>query len=337
MTGTRKWLVIQTAFIGDVILSLAVVQRLKATYPNDEIHLLVRAGNEDLAAHHPDLTRVWVWHKKRHKYRRLGSLAQELRREGFHGVINLQRYLATGVLTVFSGAAERRGFTQNPLSFAFTYRTAHSISTPTGTQDYLHEVDRNLKLLTGLCPTHRERPRLHPPPHAEERITGWLGDELPFVALAPGSVWATKQWPLPYWQTLCEKLVACNWTVVVVGGTDIQAFGQELANHRSGKVRNAAGCFSLLESAVLIGRASRLYTNDSGPLHMASALNTPTTALFCSTIPEFGFGPLAEGSVICQTPEALSCRPCGLHGHARCPEGHFRCGQTLLPELVPLI
>ena len=77
------------------------------------------------------------------------------------------------------------------------------------------------------------------------------------------------------------------------------------------------------------------YVNDSGPLHMASAVNAPVTAFFCSTIPKFGFGPLSENSTIIQTTEELSCRPCGLHGLKNCPKKHFKCGLGIeLPEPI---
>jgi heptosyltransferase-2 len=71
------------------------------------------------------------------------------------------------------------------------------------------------------------------------------------------------------------------------------------------------------------------FVNDSAPMHFASAVNAPTTAIFCSTIPKFGFGPLSDQSFVVETNEALSCRPCGLHGKKACPEGHFKCGKTI--------
>lgn len=67
------------------------------------------------------------------------------------------------------------------------------------------------------------------------------------------------------------------------------------------------------------------YVNDSAPMHLCSAVNAPVTAIYCSTIPEFGFGPLSDNSHILQTKEKLSCRPCGLHGFKSCPEKHFKC------------
>jgi heptosyltransferase-2 len=93
-------------------------------------------------------------------------------------------------------------------------------------------------------------------------------------------------------------------------------------------VRNLAGTLSFLQSAALMEKAAMNYVNDSAPLHLASAMNAPVTAVFCSTVPAFGFGPLSDKSHIVEC-ENLYCRPCGLHGKPSCPEGHFRCAMDI--------
>ena len=94
-------------------------------------------------------------------------------------------------------------------------------------------------------------------------------------------------------------------------------------------IENLCGKLSLVETAALFSKAKRVFVNDSGPLHIASAMNTPVTALFCSTVPGFGFGPLSEDSEVIEV-KNLACRPCGLHGKLQCPEGHFKCGKDLI-------
>ena len=86
-----------------------------------------------------------------------------------------------------------------------------------------------------------------------------------------------------------------------------------------------AGKLSFLQSAALIKNARMTFANDSAPLHFASAMNSPVGAIFCSTVPGFGFGPLSERSFIFETNEKLTCRPCGLHVKNECPEKHFKC------------
>jgi heptosyltransferase-2 len=89
----------------------------------------------------------------------------------------------------------------------------------------------------------------------------------------------------------------------------------------------------MLGSAELIGRCAVIVTNDSSPLHLASAMGTPTVAIFGPTVPDFGFGPLAPSSVAVGH-ETLSCRPCHRHGPRRCPLGHFRCMRELTADVV---
>jgi heptosyltransferase-2 len=94
-------------------------------------------------------------------------------------------------------------------------------------------------------------------------------------------------------------------------------------------IKNLCGQLSLRQSALLMKNARMNYMNDSAPLHLASAANAPTTAIFCSTIPNFGFGPLADDAVVIETKESLECRPCGLHGYKQCPKEHFNCAHSI--------
>ncbi|RYG23062.1 MAG: glycosyltransferase family 9 protein, partial [Chitinophagaceae bacterium] len=151
----------------------------------------------------------------------------------------------------------------------------------------------------------------------------------PFVTITPSSVWFTKQYPLEKWADLIEKIPS-DIRVFILGGKD----NEDEASQLTGKVTRKdieilAGKLSFLQSAALMKHAQMNYVNDSAPLHFASAVNAPVTAVFCSTIPGFGFTPLADSSYIVETRLNLDCRPCGLHGKRACPLGHFRCAFTI--------
>ena len=92
---------------------------------------------------------------------------------------------------------------------------------------------------------------------------------------------------------------------------------------------NLCGKLNLLDSAALMKNARRVFVNDSAPLHLASSMNARTTAIFCSTIPAFGYSPLADDSKVVDVGSSLGCRPCGLHGHKSCPMGHFKCSEDI--------
>ena len=327
-------LLIQTAFIGDVILLTALLEYLHQTEPATPVDVLVRRGNEGLLAGHPHVRRVLIWDKKHRKYAALWDLLQQIRTAKYGRVVTLQRFASTGFLTAFSGAPERIGFAKNPLSRFFTRRLLHAIG------DGTHEVIRNLRLLTDARPTPLVPPRLYPSAADEASVVSYAAAG-PYICLAPTSVWFTKQYPEAKWLELLATLPQ-NVRVYLLGGPpDVAACERLAAASGRANVVSIAGKIGLLASAALMRGAVMNYVNDSAPLHLCSAVGAAVTAIFCSTVPAFGFGPLSPVSFIVETKEPLACRPCGLHGHAACPLGHFRCaygievGQLLesLPRL----
>ena len=115
----QKILLIQTAFIGDVVLATALVEKIHASVPAVKIDFLVRKGNESLLKNNPHINEVLIWDKKNNKTKNLFGLIRQIRKNRYDKVINIQRYFSTGLLTAFSGAKETIGFDKNPLSFLF--------------------------------------------------------------------------------------------------------------------------------------------------------------------------------------------------------------------------
>lgn len=315
-------LLIQTAFIGDVILATALLERLHETRPGTPVDFLVRKGNEGLVKDHPHLRRVLIWDKKKDKYLGLWRLLQQIRASHYAEVITLQRFASTGLLTAFSGAPVRVGFDKNPLSFLFTRVVPHIIDVG------VHEVARNLMLLDEDQEIALTRPRLYPTA-ADEAAAARYTAARPYVCLAPTSVWFTKQFPMRQWLALLAALPA-HYTVYLLGGPpDADACAALLrASNRAG-VHNLAGQLSLLASAALMRGAVLNFVNDSAPMHLCSAVDAPTCAVYCSTVPAFGFGPLSSHSWIVELEEELACRPCGLHGYRACPLTHFHCAHGI--------
>ena len=314
-------LLIQTAFIGDVILMTALLEYLHQTEPATPVDVLVRRGNEGLLAGHPHVRQVLIWHKKHRKYANLWQLMRQVRATGYGRVVTLQRFASTGFLTAFSGARERVGFAKNPFSQFFTRRVPHAIG------DGTHEVERNLRLLNKELRTENSsltKPRLYPSATDETAIAPYAAVG-PYICLAPTSVWFTKQYPEEKWLELLAALPASLRVYLLGGPPDVEACERLAAASGRENVTSIAGKIGLLASAALMRGALMNYVNDSAPMHLCSAVGAPVTAVFCSTVPAFGFGPLSPVSFIVETKEALACRPCGLHGHAACPQGHFRC------------
>jgi heptosyltransferase-2 len=314
----KKILIIQTAFIGDVILATALIEKLKEYYPEAQIDFVVRKGCESLLLNHPFLSKIYVFDKQKSKYRHLWQLISEIRQQQYDIAINVQRFTTTGIMTLFSGAKQTIGFDKNPFSVFFSKKIKHTFT------EGKHETQRNQQLIAHLTDNIPAKPRLYPTEKDFSVVLPYQSEA--YVCIAPASVWFTKQLPTEKWVEFIKKL-PFNLKVYLLGGKEDIALCEKIKNSSGNlNVEILAGKLSLQASAALMAKAVMNYMNDSSPMHLASAMNAPTSAIFCSTVPEFGFGPLADKSFIIQTSETLPCKPCGIHGHKDCPEGHFRCG-----------
>ncbi|MCF8231113.1 MAG: glycosyltransferase family 9 protein [Bacteroidales bacterium] len=325
----QKILIIQTASIGDVILATPVLEKLKAHYPEAKIDFLMREGSEPLLRGHPHIRAILSWNKSENKYNNLTQLLGYIRDRKYDLVVNLQRFLSTGILTAFSGAKVTAGFNKNPLSLFFSNRVKHQIGLK---YPEVHEIDRNLKVVDFLNDTTRYKPRLYPGKKAYAKISQYRTQN--YITITPASIWYTKQYPVDKWVQFINN-VPPEYHVYILGAKNDRVVSDEIVKKtRKTNILDLCGQFTLLESAALIAGAEMNYANDSAAQHMASAMNAPVTTVYCSTVPEFGFGPLSDDSKVIQTDEKLDCRPCGLHGYNQCPEGHFKCADIDSSKLL---
>ncbi|MEP7278900.1 MAG: glycosyltransferase family 9 protein [Bacteroidota bacterium] len=323
----QKFLVIQTAFIGDVVLATGLLEKLHAYFPGAEIDFLVRKGNEGLLRFHPFLHETLVWDKREGKLKGLRNLLRIIRSRKYDKVINVQRFTTTGILTAFSGAKEKIGFDKNPLSALFTTKIKHVIST---SQYPKHEIERNNDLIAHFTDGKAFKPRLYPSGNDFAAVASYR--EPSYICIAPSSVWFTKQYPAAKWISFIQQLPPAYYVYLLGAATDKQLCDGIMAACSGKNLFNLCGQLSFLQSAALMKHAVMNYVNDSAPLHFASSVNAPVTAVYCSTLPSFGFGPVSDTGFIVETEEALACRPCGLHGRKACPLGHFKCAYGIKNE-----
>jgi heptosyltransferase II len=315
-------LVIQTAFLGDVVLTTPLLTALAERHgPVDVVTTPAAAA---LLESHAAVREVIRYDKKGRDaglggVRRLGAA---LRARRYARAYLPHRSWRSAALAVLARVPERTGFADSPAAITYTTRVPRARGG--------HEVER----LLALAPGHRG-----PAPAVSLALTAgdeadadrWLaarGVQPGFIALAPGSIWGTKRWP--YYPALASRL---ELPIVVIGGPEDAGLAAQIAAAAPGRAWSAAGELSLQASAVVIRRARALVTNDSAPLHLAAAVATPTVAIFGPTVPEQGFGPrgprdLALGHA------GLRCRPCSAHGPKVCPLGHHRCMRELPVETV---
>lgn len=304
-------LVIQTAFLGDVILTTPLLSALAERF--GPVDVVTTPGAAALLESHPAVRRVLQHDKQRSErgVRGVVQLARRLRAEGYARAYLPHRSWRSGVAARLAGIPERIGFEDAPARWTYTRHVARDLSR--------HEVPRLLALA--------DAPDRYPVSLGitladDTAATAWLdlaGVPQRFVALAPGSIWATKRWDK--FATLAATLDAF---VVTVGGPEDRALGDAVVAAARGGGANAAGALPLRVSAALLGRAAALVSNDSAPMHMAQAVGTPVVAIFGPTVPAFGFAPRGPHDVVLEV-AGLACRPCSSHGPRVCPLGHHHC------------
>ena len=316
-------LVIQTSFLGDTVLTTPLLVQLAR---RGAVDVVTTPASAQLLANHPAVRSVIVYDKRGVDRGLPGfvALSKRLRATQYDTAFMAQGSFRSAALALAAGIPTRVGFDTSTGRWFYTRRV-----------DFREDLHHAARLLRLARPNGRPampeelRPSLHPgdaEKHAVEALLAGhdLAAGTPFVALAPGSVWATKRWP--YYAELAA-LLAGDVRLVVVGGADDAPLARAIISAAPTAI-DATGHLTLLASAELVGRAAAIVTNDSAPLHLASAMGTPTVAIFGPTVPGFGFGPLAPKSIVVGH-AGLACRPCDRHGPQVCPLGHFRCMREL--------
>lgn len=278
--------------------------------------MLVRKGNEQLLENHAFINKVIAWEKRQNKFRNLVKIILSVRKKRYDLVVNAHRFASSGLITLFSRAKKTASFQKNPFSAFFSHVVEHSF-------DGRHEVERNQGLIEPFTDGRPSRPKLYPSQAQLDTVKKY--QHRPYYCIAPASVWFTKQWPKEQWAELVQNLLPGHAVYLLGAPEDHETCEFIKANCPGLEVINLAGKLSLLESAALMKGSIMNYVNDSAPLHLASAMNAPVRAIYCSTSPKFGFGPLSDDGEVIEKEEPLYCKPCGIHGYATCPEGHFKC------------
>ena len=309
MNGT---LVIQTAWLGDTLLTTPLLAALAETH--GPVDVVTTPAAIPLLETNPAVGRVWAYDKRASErgMRPLARLARRLRAARFATAVLPQASLRSGVLAWAAGIPRRVTFAGTPAALLCTDRRPKRGN---------HESERLLALADRPADTHITLVRTQADESAAESALRDAGITSPFVALGPGSARPTKRWP--HYPALAA-LLAQDLPVVVLG-----AQGEGLPRPPAPAphpVTDFTGR-SLRVSAAVLARAAVAVVNDSATMHLAQATGTPVVALFGPTAPSLGFGPRGAHDRVLGLP--LACRPCSTHGGTRCPLGHHRCLRDL--------
>ncbi len=314
-----KLLLLQTAFIGDVILTTPMAQAAHEVLAPCEVHFMAIPGAANVLEKNPHIARVWVYDKRGRQrgLRGLWQLARQLRREKFTHAFVPHRSLRSALLVWLARIPVRVGFNRSAGAFLFNQKIVY---------EEKHEVERNLDLLRSFGKlTTSFKPIVAWDKSDEARVALLIKETRPTkIALAPGSVWATKRWPEERFAALAQKLIAeTRAEIFLLGGKEDAALCERIQKKVGAYCSNTAGQLSLRQSAALLNDCDVLVSNDSAPTHLGVSTNCRVLTIFGPTIPRFGFAPYGEGHVVIE--KDLPCRPCSAHGTKTCPIGTHAC------------
>jgi heptosyltransferase-2 len=327
-------LVIQTAFIGDAILTLPLIQKLKQHYPKSSIDVVVVPKTAEIFSNHPAITGIIPYdkHGTDKGIAKFWKLRKKLKSKTYDLIIVPHRSIRSAALAKLLKPKISIGFNRSAGRRFFTDIAQYNPSA--------HEIERNLSLLNplGTSDNQFELPVLYPTQQDVKAVDIVLADFLldkgKMVAVAPGTIWNTKRWPKEKFTAVCKQISSEGVNVLLVGSREDEELCREICEKtQTNKVVNAAGKLSLLQSAELIRRCIVLISNDSAPMHLAVAVGTPVVAIFGATVPEFGFAPRGPHDIVIET-KGLKCRPCSIHGGKKCPIKTFECMIAIAPEIV---
>ncbi|MDI6794053.1 MAG: lipopolysaccharide heptosyltransferase II [bacterium] len=329
-----KILIIQTAFLGDVILTTPLIRALYEGLNKPEITLITTPQGREILTANPYLSEIIPYDKKKSMKGPAGFLkiAGQVRRREFDLAVLPHRSLRSASLAYLGKISQRIGFDTSTGSFLLTEKVIY--------QRGLHEVERNLELAGKLGITGGKwRPELFVSEQTEEKAAQFflqegLGQAKLIVGLNPGSIWATKRW-LPEGFARVGDVVAERFggQVILFGAPEDITLVNQIAGAMKNKPVIAAGKTGLADLASFFRRCHLFITNDSGPMHIAAAVSTPVVGIFGATTPSLGFYPYSPHSVVVEIKD-LACRPCGSHGGKRCPDKSFACMREITPEQV---
>ncbi len=318
--GPLKLCLLQTAFLGDCVLTLPLLKKIREVFPDAAVTVVTRPETAGVFAASGLAAEILEDRKKTApsglaEFRRLSG---ELRSRRFDAVIIPHRSLRSALLAWYAGIPVRVGFSSSAGSPLLTHKVPFSW--------LLHDLERNLALLSPLAENLKSAfPGLKPPagPPQPSPSAGAA------AGVNPGSAWPTKRWPAANWGRLVRRLAdRTGAKVLIVGGPAERDWNAEIERLAGPEhCLNLTGKTTMPELMEAIRPLKVFVSNDSGPMHIASALGVPAVGVFGPTTRELGFFPYGEANSVVETP--LACRPCALHGSKKCPRGHFLCMRLL--------
>lgn len=326
MQGLARVLVIRLSSLGDILLTTPVLRLLREHCPAAQIDFLTRTTYKDLLCANPCVDRVLLFDPQQG----LRQTLHTLRQIRYDLVVDLHRTLRSRLLCRGLLAQRQLTYAKRTVRRALLAHLGwNTLRAMTPVPELYAAPLRHVGMTAPLPPLE-----MHLTPASQATMRTYVRQALPhsvgqpLLALAPGARWPTKRWPVERFAAVAQELAqAQRAAVVVLGGVEDMALAQELCRRLRVPVLDSTGKLSLMHTAALLQQCHLLLSNDSGLMHMATALRVPVVAIFGPTVQEFGFYPFQAWAQVISAD--LPCRPCSTKGSARCPRGHHQCMQQV--------
>jgi lipopolysaccharide heptosyltransferase II len=316
ISDLKKILIIRLSSIGDILLTTPLIRSIKKQNPNIQIDFVIKTEFFDLLKHNPYLKNIYKYSKDNSEKR---ELINSLKANRYEIVIDLQNNLRSREIIRHLDCKIQR-FKKNSINkFLLVHfkinklKDAHQIPVRYAETAGVELDTEGLDFFTSNEPDSK------------------LKTNDNFIGLSSGAKHFTKRWPKEYFIDLGKKLESAGYKVAIFGGPDEVALIEELTGQLSSALNLCNE--SILQTAANMKMCRAIYTNDSGAMHLASAMKVPVIAFFGSTVREFGFYPYKAKSIELEN-KNLSCRPCTHIGRKSCPKIHFKCMKEIKPELA---
>lgn len=321
LNSDSKVIIVNTAFLGDVLLTAFLTQKIKNQFASN-ISLVTNKQGAEIISPVDSVDNLFVLDKK-NQHRSLKStieFAKTINEYKFDLLISLHRSFRTSIFVKQFKDTYKIGFHNSSFSSVYDKKIRY--------KNYLHEAERYLSTLF----EDYSRDSISYTIDIDDKIyienlllKNGFNESKKTIIIAPGSVWRTKKWGNEKYKELSDILKS-EYNVVAIGSP------KDAVELPVGTI-NLIGKTSLPQLYHLVSISDLLITNDSAPTHLGSIVNVPTITIFGATSPIFGFAPISDNHLIIQNSN-MSCRPCRIHGSELCPLGTHECMTSITAQQV---
>jgi len=320
-------LIVQGAFLGDLILTLPLITLLGKSVA-EPIGVVARVGAGELLCDVPMVNHLHLWDRNK-GFGELLRVAREIKAQNYRIALIPHRILKAAFIPFWARLPHRVGFARQPGWWLNTRLVSYHRPS--------HEVQRVLSLTQPLSlPLTELDYGIKPAPEIVDKVkgdlksAGWMNQ--PMIIVAPGSFWATKTWTAEGFATVAEHYAGKGFLPVLVGSAEETKDTAVMLGRKGDTCIDMGGKTDIRELAALVSLGDLLVSNDSAPAHLGAAFNVPTVAVFCGTSPDLGFAPFGPRAQAVWG--SAKCSPCGRTGRRTCCNGTWDCRERVKPEFV---